>query len=755
MLASKKSIRLAASTLLIALCFYANAQTTWPKVIPFKNGGNATIYQPQPQNFEGNKLTGHCAVAVKETATSDAVFGVVFFEAIMETDKGKRTATLESVSITQSKFSGVDDQAKLDKLNKFLEVEAPKWNMEISLDALVSTIKKDHGNAPVYNNDPPKIIYTTKPTSLVVLNGDPIIQKDKDLDAERVVNSPGLIFKEGAQWNMYNGGIWYKSSSVTTGWVPQTSMSKKVKSINDQIKKQEKENNEGKEVTAKPQATAIIVSTVPAEVIQSKGEPVYKAIDSTNLSYVSNSDDNIFRDNKTQSIYILISGRWFKSSSLNGPWVYNEPDKMPADFAKIPEGSDKDEVLASIAGTDAAEEAMIDAEIPQTAKVDRKSATVKVVYDGTPKFTTVKGTSLLLAENSNLTVFKEENGKCFALDNGVWFTAPASSGPWSVATVRPKDIENIPMDCAAYNAKFVFIYEVTPEYTVQGYTAGYLGSYIQGDPVVVFGTGFYYRPWYGAVYYPRPCTWGFAFCYNPWTGWSMGVGYNVGFLHVGFHFGPSYGYGGGWFGPPMYRPPYYRPHYGGGGYYGHRPGGNNINININNNHNNIYRPGNNNSNRPGVSNRPGNNNRPGSSYKPNRPGNNNGTNNIGGNRPGNNNNNGIGGGNRPGNNNGIGGGNRPGNNIAKPGAGNNNVFGDKDGNVFQRDKNNNVNQRDNKSNSWKPGGGNNSSMDRDMKSRDRGTQRTNNFNQSGRQSGPKPSSGGGRASAGGSRGRRG
>lgn len=63
------------------------------------------------------------------------------------------------------------------------------------------------------------------------------------------------------------------------------------------------------------------------------------------------------------------------------------------------------------------------------------------------------------------------------------------------------------------NPKFVHIYEVTPTYTVQGYTAGYL-AVISGESVIVYGTGFYYRPWYGAVYYPRPVTWGFRFTYN-------------------------------------------------------------------------------------------------------------------------------------------------------------------------------------------------------------------------------------------------
>ena len=530
----KNKLCLTLGILFLAGYLTVNGQTAWPKEIPFKNGGKVTIYQPQPEKFEGNQIWGRAAISVNETAKSEEVFGAVFYSAFISTDKNSRTATIDSITVNNAKFSGVSDQSKVDKLIAFLEAEIPKWNMEIALDDLVATIRRDYPNAEVYNNDPPKIIYATKPTSLVILDGEPKIKKDKDIDADRVLNTPSLIFKEGSQWNLYEGGIWYKSNSVTSGWTPEKTMSKKVSSINDQIKKQEKESNDGKAPTEKPEVTDIIVSTVPAEVIQSKGTAVYKNIEGTNLSYVSNSPNNIIKDNATGTIYILIAGRWFKSASFNGPWTFNEPDKLPADFSNIPEGSEKDNVLASVAGTDAAEEAMIDAEIPQTAKVDRKTATVKVEYDGNPKFEAISGTTLQLAENSNLTILKEASGKYFALDNGVWFTSSSAMGPWAVATVRPTDVEKIPMQSAAYGAKFVHIYQVTPEYTIQGYTAGYLGSYIQGDPVLVFGTGFYYRPWYGAMYYPRPVTWGFGFSYNPWYGWSMNFGVNIGFLHIGF-----------------------------------------------------------------------------------------------------------------------------------------------------------------------------------------------------------------------------
>jgi hypothetical protein len=502
----KNLVKLALSILLISGCFYAKAQTEWPKDIPFKNGGRATIYQPQPESFDGIILKSRSAISVNETASSEPVFGVIFYYATMTTDRENRTVALDSITITNARFNGIDDSVKIQNLITLIETEVPKWEMEISLDALVATIRIDNPGAEIYNNDPPKVIYRTKPASLIVLNGEPIIQKDKDLDADRVVNSPSLIFKEGSQWNMYNGGIWYKSNSITTGWTQATSKSAKVKSIDAQIKKQEKEDNDGKPITEKPVVTDIIVATEPSELIQSEGAAIYTPIDSTSLTYLSNSPDNVFKDTTNQTIYILLAGRWYKSSSIEGPWTFNEPDKMPDDFYKIPKGFVKDAILVSLAGTDAAEEAIVDALIPQTAKVDRKTATTSVEYDGAPIFTAIEGTSLQVAENSGLTVFKEESGIYFVLDNGIWFTGTTANGPWSVATVRPKDVENIPMTSFAYSSKFVHIYQVTDDYTIQGFTSGYLGSYIQGDPVIVFGTGFVYHPWHGVIFVARPVT---------------------------------------------------------------------------------------------------------------------------------------------------------------------------------------------------------------------------------------------------------
>jgi hypothetical protein len=266
-------------------------------------------------------------------------------------------------------------------------------------------------------------------------------------------------------------------------------------------------------------------------------------------------------------------------------------DKLPDDFARIPVDSEKDDVLSSVAGTDQARDAMMDAQIPQTAKVDRNTATTTVSYDGEPQFAAIEGTSLQYAVNTHSTVLLS-NKTYYCVDKGIWYESQAAKGPWKVATARPAETEKIPATAPVYNVKYVYVYETTPQYVYVGYTPGYMGCYVYGG-TVIYGTGYYYNPWYGPYYYPRPVTYGFSMHYNPWYGWSVGFHYSAGWFNFSVYGG---GYHGGYWGPPMYRPPYYHrpgyppyyrpPYYPGAGYRPPRPtpyygGRNNTAINDN------------------------------------------------------------------------------------------------------------------------------------------------------------------------------
>ena len=51
------------------------------------------------------------------------------------------------------------------------------------------------------------------------------------------------------------------------------------------------------------------------------------SIAGTDLLYVANSDNAIFYYLDDAHYYVLISGRWFNTLSLYGPWAFVPPDK--------------------------------------------------------------------------------------------------------------------------------------------------------------------------------------------------------------------------------------------------------------------------------------------------------------------------------------------------------------------------------------------------------------------------------------------
>ena len=145
-------------------------------------------------------------------------------------------------------------------------------------------------------------------------------------------------------------------------------------------------------VLAEGKAPEIIVSTTPAELLVTQGKPQMKPIGGTNLLYVENTSGDMFLDLDDQSYYVALTGRWYRSKSLEkGPWTFVEGDDLPKDFAKIATSNPKANVLATVPGTPAAQEAVIANSIPQTAEVNREEAKYEAQYDGEPRFDAVPG----------------------------------------------------------------------------------------------------------------------------------------------------------------------------------------------------------------------------------------------------------------------------------------------------------------------------------------------------------------------------
>jgi len=547
------------------------SERSWPRI--FTSGPDTfTIYQPQVDQWNENLINLYSAVELKAGKESAANYGVVWFQARTEVDKVNRLVTLDQAKVTKVRFPVAPD--KESELNALLEKKLPGATRIISLDRLEAELEADN---EIYkgvdvNNDPPKVSIASKPALQVLIDGMPHMREVPDTKLLRVINTRSIILYESDK-QLYFLRVqdwWLQAKALEGSWEYAKKLPKDMKTAEEFIVSQNQaQTPEGeqtkqqpslKETGKKAEIPVVYVVFGPAELIETKGEPNYILIPGTGLEYVTNTNGNIFR--LGGEYYILVSGRWFKGATLDGPWTFVSSTDMPPDFAKIPKDNPKATVLASVPGTPEAKEALIANSIPQTATITRSEAKLTVQYDGEPQLEPIQGTTLSYAKNTSAAVIKVSADNYYCVEAGVWFKARSPQGPWLVADTVPAQVYDIPPSSPLYYVTYVKVYNSTPEVVYVGYTPGYYGTVVSASTLtVVYGTGWYYPPYIGsATWYGWPYTYGVGagFAYSTDTGWSFGFGYGYGYYPWYYP----------WWGPMGYYGCCWYPYYGWGAWGG-------------------------------------------------------------------------------------------------------------------------------------------------------------------------------------------
>jgi len=536
-----------------------DAAPAWPRTITTPDA-TVVIYLPQIETFERDRVTGRAAVAVTRAGDTEPTFGAMQFSAEISTDRESRTVTLIEMNVTASQFRSAD--AQLGKvLSDTVKNGIRQAEMTFPLDELLTQLEiatREKTSADEMKNDPPKIIVSDVPAILVLYDGPPKSMSVENSPLMRVVNTPFLVLFDPASKLYYldSGRSWYSAPDPLGPWQATDQASKEILAIQEKSK-QSADSPPATQPDTEDNSTPpkVFTATEPTELIVTDGPSQMASIYNTNLLYVSNTESDVFLDIMTQKVYVLLAGRWYVADRQEGPWAYVASDKLPADFAKIPPESPKASVLPNVAGTELAEESVLDALIPQTATVDRTAPGPTVTYDGQPQFESVQQSTVSYAVNTPDSVLKVDGGY-YCCNQGVWYQSTAPAGPWIVCVSVPGAIYTIPPSCPVYPVKYVYVYNYSPTVVYVGYTPGYMGCYVYRG-TVIYGTGYVYRGWAGHYYYPRPVTYGFAVAYNPYTGnW----GFRVGVAGPGYAVGVRWGGSSGW--------------WGSGGYHHH----NNVNI---------------------------------------------------------------------------------------------------------------------------------------------------------------------------------
>lgn len=512
----------------------ADVDLGWPRHYDTPTGGAVVVYQPQVESWvDQRQVRALAAVSYTATDAAEAALGVITLESDTQVSLDERLVDFSTFSITESNFPSLGRE-KLREVVTELAEALPTDERVIALDRFLEMIDKSQlavHDVEGVKADPPKIFWSTSESALVNVDGDPIWAPIEGLDLQFAVNTNWDLFQHTdagtATLYLRNDNTWLRASALEGPWVQTRDLPDSFSNLPDDDNWAETKDNLPGRFGGGGSTFQVFTSTEPAELIALDGEPEYETVAGTSLEWVANTESDLFRMGRDGSFYYLVAGRWFSAPALDGPWTF-ATTSLPEDFRQIAVEHERSRVLAAVPGSDQANEAVLLAQMPRTARVNKNEIeSPEVIYQGDPEFVEIEPTSLERAVNTDKDIIKAGDTYYLCVQ-GVWFTGASATGPWELATTVPQEVYEIPASSPAHHVTYVTVEEDDDDsdaWVTFAYVAGYTGMMIAWG-CVVWGSGWYYPPYYGyGAYYRYPVTYGMGAWYNPWSGtYGRGAG---------------------------------------------------------------------------------------------------------------------------------------------------------------------------------------------------------------------------------------
>ena len=502
------------------------------------DAGNVIVYAPQIDSWQDFEVISARA-AFRVTANDDPVtyFGALEFKAYTDTDLAEREVLLHDLEIVSLNIENLaEESVEFGLIRDGFVAMSRKVPLDLVLAYLPHDVELQSSTG--LNSAPPEIYVSESPAILLFVDGEPRYLPIKYTDLQFVLNTTWDIIRDGEDGPLYlcYAGNWLTAGALDDNWQWAASLPGELQILPADANWDGARNclPDDLDQLAAPDIAVpkVFYSQTAAELLLFNGAPTWTAIADAGLSYASNTGQDLFLHEG--DYYLLLSGRWFISGSVQGPWTMVE--RLPYAFTKIPAEDSatphvKSYVRSSVPGTEEAWEAALVASIPRSAEILRNSEgelDINVSYAGEPLFTPIESTDIELAANTSYQVLRFA-GTYYLCYNATWLTSSSATGPWTFADSMPKEFASIPPSSPAYNTTFVSIESSDEEAINYEYTSGYEGAYVSEDTVVQ-GTGYgasavsvaliysYYDGYPGYPYYWWPPTYGYGSWYNPETG---------------------------------------------------------------------------------------------------------------------------------------------------------------------------------------------------------------------------------------------
>jgi len=191
-----------------------------------------------------------------------------------------------------------------------------------------------------------KIAVRTHPTELITIDGDPAFVPIPGTSLKFVSNTPtDVLIDSSGGWYVLIAGRWFTAASSKGPWRwvdPKTLPADFARIPSDGPKGAvlasipgTPEAQESLVANAVPQTATVNRNEARFEALYD-GEPRFKPIQSTSLSYAVNSSAPVIGA-ASAGYYALENGVWFSAASPRGPWV--AATQVPPEIYKIPSSS--------------------------------------------------------------------------------------------------------------------------------------------------------------------------------------------------------------------------------------------------------------------------------------------------------------------------------------------------------------------------------------------------------------------------------
>ena len=277
----------------------------WPREYAV-DGVQFSLYRPQVDAWNGDRLEARAVMAVKTGETKDASgkmvatqdFGVLWLSARIETDKDAREAVLDNLTLPRASFPNAKD--KEAKYLALARKVAPATRLVASLDQLeanlaVAQARQTPAASHPVSNDPPDIVFWNRPAMLVLVDGEPVLRPSGIAGVEQVINTRAVLLRYNGVWYIGREGAWKSARSLDGAWAV---VDKPAAALTQAATKLTTAQPGGPAPVAQASGTLpdIVVRTHPTELIPSDGEPTLADLPGTRLKYVSNTPADVFVD---------------------------------------------------------------------------------------------------------------------------------------------------------------------------------------------------------------------------------------------------------------------------------------------------------------------------------------------------------------------------------------------------------------------------------------------------------------------------